>query len=313
MKKSLYVLLAILIIFVVIYMLLVHQEKNIFAPGKTENFLGLDSAAVDRIEFRKFDTKLIFKKENQKWYIIAPDLLKADDKAVQRMLALASHLEVGEIISSNPENQLWFQVDNTTCTRLDFFSGQDLLTSLCVGKMSDDRMNGYIRKIDSDDVYLVGVEFVNITQQGLDRWRSRTIFAFDPEQVKEIEWSYDTKKFKLAKKDTLWQLGEYPYQEMRMADVQAVQNHIQTLAFMKADDISLDSRLKETDSEKNNPLLTITLQDGYQEKLFVIESLSDENQYFVRTDKDENVYTLYKYNFKQLTKDITDFLPQEKP
>lgn len=141
MKKTIYFLLGILLIFVTVYFLLTQKEKKTFAPERMENFLQLDSALVDRVEFNRFGTRLILQKVNQLWYLVEPDSFRADKNAVGQLLSNASHLRVEEMISSNREKQTFFMVDSVTGTRIDFFSGNNIQASVVVGKMTSDYMH----------------------------------------------------------------------------------------------------------------------------------------------------------------------------
>ncbi len=313
MKKPIYVLVGVLVIFLIVYFLLVQKEKKTFSPGKTENFLGLDSAAVDRIELRKFDTKLAFQKENLRWYMVAPDSHRADGDALGRLLSLASRLEAGEIISSNPEKQFWFQIDSLTGTGLNFLHGEDLLASMVLGKTSEDLMNGYLRKAGSADVYLTDAVFVRMAQRSVNQWRDRKIFTFDPEQIEKIELKYEGDRIRLVREDSLWQLGRYPYQETSGADAEAVESYARTLANMRADDLPFKTQFQGIEFERGEPLLKISLEDGREIKLFAVPSPAEEDKYFVKTDEDKSVFTLFDYNFKQLIKKPQDFQPKEEP
>jgi hypothetical protein len=310
MKKPIYILLGILLLFVIIYFLLVQKEKRTFSPRKTENFLGLDSAQVDRIEFKKFDTKLVFKKLNQRWHITQPESYRADNQAVGRMLSMASHMEVGEIISSNPEKQLLFQVDSLTGTGLDFFSGENLLASVVLGKMSDDYMHAYLRKTNSDDVYLAKSNFAGIANRRIEQWRNRSIFSFEPHQVKEIEFIQGAERFKLTKEDTLWEISPDPYQKSSPTEGQTVEDYIGTLASMKADEFAKAPEIAEVDFEKPQLELKLSFLDGHEERLFAFR-MNEESRYLVRSDQDESIFVLFEYNFKRLAKTTEDFPPQE--
>ena len=312
MKKPVYLLLGVLLIFVIIYFLLVQKEKKTFTPGKVENFLQLDSAAVDRIEFRKFDSKMILQRENQKWYLVEPDSHRADNLAVGRLLGSASRLEVGEMISSNPGKQFWFQVDSLTGVGLEFFSGGSRLASVVVGKISEDRMHGYLRKTDSDEVYLAHVGFVQMAQRSVNQWRDRRIFDLDPDKISEIELGSGGERFKLTREDTLWQLSRHPYREASPADGQTVENYLQTLASVRADDFAFKSQIEGLAFEARGPVLTLTFVDGREERLFAIETLDDETRYLVKSDQGPSVSVLLEYNFKRLTQKPEDFQPKDE-
>lgn len=311
MKKPIYLLLGILLLFVIIYFLLVQKERRTFSPRKMENFLGLDSAQVDRIEFNKFDTKLVFRRINQKWHITQPESYRADNQTVGRMLSMASHLEVGEIISSNPEKQLLFQVDSLTGTRLNFFFGENLLASVVLGKMSGDYLHAYLRKTDSDDVYMAKGQFAGIANRKVEQWRNRSIFSFEPNQVKEIEFILGKEKFRLTKEDTLWEISPDPYRINSPAEGQTVEDYVRTLASMKADEFAKTPEIAEVDFEKPQLELKLGFLDGHEERLFAFR-MNEESSYLVKSDQDESIFVLFEYNFKRLAKAFEDFQPKEE-
>jgi len=313
MKKWIYILVSILAIFVIIYLFLLRKEKGTFSVGVTENFLQLDSASVDRIEFERFNSRMVLQEERPQWYVVEPDTYRANNDAVGRFMGLAGHLKVGEVISSNPGKQYWFQVDSLTGTRVDFLSQGRLLASVVIGKTSEDGINGYLRKTGSDDVYLTGVDFVRMAQRSINQWRDTRIFTFDADQIKDIQWNRARDGFRLMRTDSLWELSRYPYHEVTAADTQAAKAYTRTLANMRADNFPFKNQLGGMNLQAGEPLLVITLQDGDQVRLFAAESPGEENRFWVTTDKDKNVFTLYEYNFNMLNKTPEDFLPKPEP
>jgi len=312
MKKPVYLLVGILFIFLIIYFLLLQKEKKTFSPRKVENFLQLDSALVDRIEFGKFDTRLILQKIKGRWYIVEPDSFRADNNAVGQLLGLASRLEVGEVISSNREKQFLFQVDTLTGTRVNFLEGERSLASLVVGKTSKDYLHAYLRKMDSDDVYLTDVSFSRMVNRGVNQWRDRLILAFDPQQVKEIELNTGRKRFKLTREDTLWLSSRYPYRKSSPADVEAVEKYLKTVARIRADDFAQKSEEEKIDFQKPEFSLRIVFQDGHEEKLFATRKNKEDSRWFVKNDQEKSVYILYQYSFNRLNKNFDDFQLKEK-
>jgi hypothetical protein len=312
MRKPLYLLLGLLAIFVIVYLLLIQKEKKTFRREKVENFLHLDSAAVNRFEFNLFDTKLAFKKVDQQWYMTKPDSCRADNRAIEQMLSMATHLEVGEIISSNPEKQFVFQVDTLMGNRLDFFDGENLLASMVIGKMQEDRLHAYLRKTGSDDVYLAKGLFSGIANRRLDLWKDRSLFVLDPKQASRIELSQDQKRFRLTKEDTLWLVSTHPYQESSPADGGAVKEYIETLAGMKADDFVKSFQSVGISFDKPRLELKLTLPDGEQENLVAVAEGGEDSRYYVKTDRDKNIFILYEFNFKRIAKTFQDFQPQEE-
>lgn len=312
MKKPTYVLLGSLLLFVIIYFILVQKEKKTFSPGKVENFLQLDSASVNRIEFKKYDTRLVFQKINHQWHMVEPDSYRADKGALGQLLSMTSRLEVGELISSNQEKQFLFQVDTLMGTGINFFAGEKLLASLVIGKLSDDYLHVYLRKTDSDEVYLAPEILNRIANRKITQWRNRAIFIFDPAQVNEIELNQGKDKFKLTRKDTLWQLSQYPYRESSVADGEAVEDYVKTLKEMRADNFAKTPEIEDVDFQKFDLLLKLTFLDGHQERLFATRRDEEDNRYLVKTDQDKSVFILFEHNFKRLAKKFKDFLPKEE-
>lgn len=312
MKKPLYILLGILAICVIVYFLLVQKEKKTFRLEKVENFLQLDSAAVNRFEFNLFDTKLAFEKVGEQWYMLRPDSCRADNRAIGQMLSMGSHLEVGEIISSNPEKQFVFQVDTLMGNRLDFFDGENLLASMVIGKMQEDRLHAYLRKTDSDDVYLAKGLFSRVANRRMDQWKDRSIFVLDPTQTSEIELSQGREKFRLTKEDTLWLLSEHPYQESSQADGEVVREYLETLANIKADELRRPREVFGVDFDRAEFEIKLTLSDGQEETVVAVPQAKEDSRYFVKTDRDRNIFVLFEFNFKRLARSFQDFQPKEE-
>ncbi|MGB8657172.1 MAG: DUF4340 domain-containing protein [Candidatus Zixiibacteriota bacterium] len=307
MKKPIHVLVAILVVFVMVYLLLMQKERKKLAPGKVENFLDLDSALVSRIEFNKFDTKLILQKVNQQWYLTEPDSYKADNDAVGSLLGTASHLEVGEVISSNREKQPLFLVDNFSGTRMEFFAGENRRASVIVGKMSSDFLHAYVRKTDSDEVYLAQGSFAHLGEAGVNQWRNRAVLSFDPMQVKEIQSGRGKDEFKLSKVDTAWQISRVPYQPSYQADGKLVGSYIQSLASMKADEFARKPEIEGIDFTKPEFWLALTFADGHVVRLSATSQGGTDSRYYVKTDQDRSVFVLFEYTFKRLAKTPDDF------
>ena len=307
MKKSVFILGGIFLLFVIVYFLLIQKEKKTFAPVKAESFLTLDSARVDKIQFRKFDTKMVFQKIDENWFMTEPDSFRADEDAIGQLLNAANHLEVGEMISSNPEKQSFFQVDNFTGTTISFFTKTGLQASLVVGKTSKDPLHTYLRKASSNEVYLGSGLFSSIAQRNVEEWKDRSIFAFDTKQIQTLEFSSKDGKFKLTRSDSLWNLSLYPYRETTKAKEAAANDYLLTLSNIKGDEMAKRAEIARLDFGKPEFELTVVLVDGRKVRLFVTTAYAGGDRYYAKTDAAVNVFVLYEYTFKRLNKKPSDF------
>jgi hypothetical protein len=307
MKKPVLILLGILLLFLIVYFFLIQKERKTFAPVNAKSFLTLDSAGVDKIEFSKFDTKMVLQKFGENWFMVEPDSFRADDKTIGQLLSAVSHLEVGEMISSNPQKQSFFQVDNFTGTTISFFTPTGLQASLVVGKTSGDFLHTYLRKANSDQVYLGSGILSSIIQKNTEEWKDRSIFAFDPGRIKELEFGDKDERFRLIKSDSLWNLSLSPYRESTKANQAAVNDYLLTLSNIKGDAMAKRPEVAQLDFGKPEFELTVTLSDGRTVKLLVAQIYSGADRYYAKTDQAANVFVLYEYTFKRLNKKPADF------
>ncbi len=307
MKKSVFILSGILLLFAVVYFLLIQKEKETFAPATMDNLLALDSAQVDRIRFKRFDTQMIFNKIGQSWFMSEPDSFRADNDAINQLLSATVHLKVGEVISSKPEKQPFFQVDDFTGTTIQFESGENLLASLVVGKTSKDLLHTYLRKSNSNDIYLAPVLLAQMAGRSFEQWKDRGIFAFDPKQITEFEFSRKGEIFRLIQVDTMWQLNLPPRHENSPTETRSVNDYLLALSHIKADEFAKKPEIAQLDFAKSELLLTITFSDSHHERLFVTQMQPGDDRYFAKTDQASNVFVLYDYTFNRLAKKPGDF------
>ena len=300
----------ILLFCTLVYLLLLQKENKTFAPGSVKNFLALDSARVDQIGFRKFDTRMSFQKVGQGWFMTEPDSFRADKDELGQLLSMASHLEVGEVISSNPEKQGYFMVDDYTGTTISFFLGKSELTSLVVGKTSKDLLHTYLRKTNSNDVFLAPGLLASMTERGVKEWKDRSIFDLDPKNIKELEFNQKSGNFKLTRSDTLWVMNLMPDGKLTTPDNRLVNDYLFTLSSIKGDEWAGQPEIEQLDFTKSEYTITITFLDGYRESLFIVQLQPGGSRYYAKTDQGSNILILYEYTFKRIAKQPDDFNPK---
>lgn len=310
MKRTILILLGILLFCILIYFLLLQREHKTFAPSTVENFLALDSARVDQIGFKKFDTRMSFQKVGQGWFMTEPGSFRADKDELGQLLSIASHLEVGEVISSNPEKQGYFMVDDFTGTTISFFSGKDELTSLVVGKLSKDLLHTYLRKTNSYDVFLASGLLARMTERGVAEWKDRGIFDIEPDRVKEIEFNQKSGNFKLTRSDTLWGMKLLPDGKSTTPDHRLVNDYLFALSSIKGDEWASKPEIEQLDFTKPEFSIAITFLDGHRENLFIVQLQTGSDRYYAKTDQGSNVLMLYEYTFKRIAKTPDDFNPK---
>ena len=119
-------------------------------------------------------------------------------------------------------------------------------------------------------------------------------------------------KFKLTREDTLWLLSEHPYQESSQADGEAVRGYLETLANVKADEVRRSREVFGVDFDRAEFEIKLTLSDGQEETVVALPQAGEDSRYYVKTDRDKNIFILFEFNFKRLAKTFEDFEQTEQ-
>lgn len=200
-----------------------------------------------------------------------------------------------------------FQVDTLTGTRLNFFQGGKLKASVVIGKISPDFTHTYVRKTESDEVYLATTYLTYMLNRTPMGWRDREIFRLDPEEVSTIELSKGKERFKLIQKDTLWMVSPYPYKDFFETKKEETEQFLKALCYLKTDDFPIKNDVEKLDFKKPALQYKITLKDGTEKSLSVFKIKKQEGRYFLKMGEDEEVFLLFGHSFEKIDKKIDDF------
>jgi len=307
MKKTFLALPIILALCLIIYFLLVSKEKKTFAPQRVEKFLEIDSSSVDVVEFCILNTKMVFEKKDDKWYVTQPDSFRADKNSLGQLLNLVANLEVEDLISTNPRKQMLFQVDTLTGTILNFISQGKTMASLVVGKTSTDFLYTYVRKLDSDEVWSAKGFLSHVVGRRRDQWRDKSILDLDAEKIQTVEFTRKKGSFKLTRVDTIWQVSAPPYAETFDTKHIEVKDFLDRISNLRTDGFASLPDLEGVDFTKPVLTLKLILEDGSEEILSVVQKSQEDKRYFLTKEGDETIYILYQGSFDYLDRDIEDF------
>ncbi|MCK4858845.1 MAG: DUF4340 domain-containing protein, partial [candidate division Zixibacteria bacterium] len=207
MNKSIVLLLAILAALLVIYLLVSEGEKRELTPEVIDNFLAIDSGAVNKVRVSKLGSEMNFEKRTDGWQMLEGEkTYKAEPSAVAEIEKLAYSLRVGEIVSSNPDKQMLFQVDTLMGTKVEFYRDDHFLGDIIIGKMGSNYQNCYVRKPGSEAVYNAVGPYSYLFNRPPSSFKDKTLLAFDRSLVNAIEFSGLGTDYTLLHQDTLWKV-----------------------------------------------------------------------------------------------------------
>ena len=206
MSRSTWTLLAILLLLIGLAVIIVQRPGERPRSDVTEVMLvSFDSSAVNHIEVHSADGTITLQKDNGVWMLASPIRYRADPTAVETAIGKARAIPVKSVVSSNADKYSLFKVDSSG-TSLRLYSGNTLLASIYIGKLSSTYNETYVRKDGATDVILADGMFEYIFSKPLKDWRDKSIIAIKRDEIQRVRFVYGDTTFALARVDSGWTL-----------------------------------------------------------------------------------------------------------
>lgn len=205
MNRSLMILGVAAAALILILVLLNQSERRALSPYVATNFVGADSGTVNKITIKRLGNEAVLERTGDGWNVIdAGTPRRADKMVVDQIANLAHSLTVGEIISSNAEKQMLFQVDTLLGHKLEFYRDGQSLGNLIVGKAGSDMRSTYVRKPESNDVYLAQVSLSRLLERPARGFRDKIVSPLDTSTILTVEVTSSDSKYSLVRVDSIW-------------------------------------------------------------------------------------------------------------
>jgi hypothetical protein len=210
----------------------------------------------------------------------------------------------GELASRDQAKHEEFQVDKVGIA-LQAWQGDALVADAVIGKEGQGFGSTYIKKADSDNVYLVPQNI----RQAFNRtdWRDKRVWVFDPKKVTAIDWRYKDTDLSLIKTQDGWQQIA-PFNQ-KSSD-EKVGPELTKLSDLYASDINEKVSREEAGLE-GKPVsirIELTFETGEKDALIVGDKLKDKEEYYVTRENGKLIYTLDSFTVEEtLKKEIGAF------
>ncbi|MFW0862109.1 MAG: DUF4340 domain-containing protein [Candidatus Komeilibacteria bacterium] len=280
--------LVVLIIVVSIVMLFVNLS------GSDKSLSGLDKK-VDSIEITNSEETNILLLQSGQWVLGNYNNQPVKQENVIDIFSTLNTLEIGNIVSSNPDKQSVYQVDDSGI-KVVMKNGDKVVEEFVVGKNGPSWPSSYIRFSGNNDVYLVRQMLPQIF--GLKEWRELTIAQINSGLIKGLKWSNG---LEVVKEDTGWKVvnpEEFVVDETKLKSV------LDNLSNLEAIDIA-DIRAWDLNGQDADFILEV-VTDGVNYKIAYYRHDREEGDYDYYTVKegDDNVYVLTKYIAENMNKEV---------
>jgi hypothetical protein len=292
MKRSTTVQLGILLVLAIAAFFALRRQGETSSSGESGTpLVTFDSSAVDRIELGSARTMVTLQRDGNTWRIIAPIQYPADEAAVKAVLEKGRHIQLENVVSTNPQKQDVFQVDSTG-TLVRIFQNGSEKAAFIVGKASSSYTETFVRKESSNDVYLASGVLTYAFNKPVKDWRDKSIYKADQGSIREVHFKYGDTTFTLANRDSLWRV------DGDSASFATVRSFLGAIANFQTDDF-IDTTVRTL------PRLRATLDvDGTQIRFYYEK---DGSKYLVQSSRSAQLFEVQNWRASQVLKKKKDF------
>ena len=303
MKRSTLVAFGVLVLLIAIYFVMQQTEKSALSVKEVGNFLAVDSGMVNKIGIQRFGTVVEFQKVGEDWNVGDRGKLYPTEKGtVQQLADLAHTMSVGEIISSNPDKQMLFQVDTITGNRVTFYHDANELASVIIGKMGADNQSTYVRKPGSSDVYAALGNFVRFLNRPASGYRDKVLLTVDTTQIATISFKSKDIDYHIGRQDSLWRIVPAKG-EAANANPQKMSNLLRQLAQIRWNSSPPPGDTARPNFMQPTVAVDVSMLDGSTKSLrFVEQGASENKSYYVQSPTGDETFIVYEYVITNLVK-----------
>ena len=288
MKRPTYVILGLLLVMMAI-VYFVNRPEDIEATYTVPDIqITLNPASIVRMEIERERQYVRLERIRDVWKITEPVRYIADDEAISALVDGIAKFRLMRQVSSNPEKQKIFLVDNRgTKFKLTNDDGKKL--SFIIGKEDPSTKQTFLRLDTSNTVYLIqGISPAMINREVKD-WRQRTIYRIDPGEIKQISIQRGGNKVVVQRQGNQW-VSEGVFIPSTMMN-----STLKAISYLRAEDF-IDTSLIVNAS----PELRVEVSAASQIRMDVYPNRANYSQHLVKTSLSPNMFVIGKAATKEL-------------
>ncbi|GEM_PF-3809963 len=260
-------------------------EKSASSPSSLFQF-GAEEVAL--MTLMKGEKTITITKKQDTWILNDDAFMVADMTQVTEMLQV-SKLLGGEVVSTNPEKQNFYEVNAEKGLQVKLHNASNqLMAYFFLGSPGPIAGTGYLRFHDSNEVRLVSTDFRLVYDKEVNDLRDKTILKIDVTQTKEIVLQEGKSKIIIKKEKEEWRVEGLPQEKIDIATVDRLNA---TLASLSATDFVQKQTLKELGLDPE--LFRVTFKSENQSYTLLFGKTEKNNVYAKRADL-EQIYLVNK-------------------
>ncbi len=304
-RKKEFVILLVIIAVLVIYLVLRNPDRTQYQLPEIPK---IAKSGITKIEISKHERIITLNKDNNVWRI-HPQGYLVDGAKIDNMLDIIEDLTLDSLVSES-KNYYRYDLDDEKRIIVQAWTGDTLSRELAIGKEAASYQHTFVKLPDNPRVFLARQGLKRQFDQTVEDLRDKSVLAFDPIEIQEIDITNGETTMVLSKKEV--PVGETlenteDDEKKKSSPIQAVW---QTASGEEKDKVMIEQILTDLsrlrcdeyfdDREKddfNSPIYTIRLR-GVKEYTLSIFQKNDSEAKKHPAVSSENDYPFLLFEWK---------------
>lgn len=243
-------------------------------------------------------------KEEGQWYLSgAARKSKADSAAVQELLNDIKSMELIETVSSKGLELDEFGLREPPSEFMVISDKAEYY--LLIGNQNPSETGTYVYDVDKDRVFITDKTLASkFLDHGNRDFRDKKVIAIIPDLVNRIVLRVGNFYIRFERKDSLW-IAE-PLSNDAQLDQQKAQRLLTALSDLEINDIVSSEPESLKTYGFDLPTAEIEIFQNGASFTVLFGKRKDEDEYYIKFDSQDTVYSTSKENFKKLPKNVED-------
>lgn len=299
-------ILAIVFVILLGYVYYFEMDESVSQEEEIKEILNVNRDDISQIKLIKGDEVLKITRQEDKWVILEPRQVRADQNKLNRILDQISNLKSDRLIVEGENLDLSsFGLDEPT-SEVEVVFKNNSKEVLLIGDPTPVSGGYYLMKKGGDKIYRAKKTTVNLLNQDLHDLRDNRVFTFDFNNVRKIEIvGSGNKKISLVKREGNWEMLK-PYS----FPADSVDFYINRIKFLEAKEFIYEPETEEQYGLSEPVIIIRMFLDQDEIPLEVMVGQKEEKTY-IRHNKEKTIYRIDKTHLSGLKREAADFINKE--
>ncbi|MDP2361845.1 MAG: DUF4340 domain-containing protein [bacterium] len=259
----------------------------------------VDTAAVSRVWIAQGRDSIMLERREGVWQVGGDQAWRADDRAVQAMLASLANLDVAALANAN-DNLLAddrYGLGDAAATRLKIWEGERLALAARVGRASQDYQGSFARREEDLAIYRLTREVGGRLSVLPGRWLDKLAFRASSDSVVAIELERSDGRLAFARGDTAWSVSWQPLRGQGWHGARGSETTLPgllaALSNLRLSDLPTPAQREALRAAPAVLSHHLTLADGGRHTFQWARLDSEENLVFLRREGEDHWFAMY--------------------